>query len=289
MKRWLSNILLVVFAAIFVVSAYFLIDYIMEARKQQDIFNNLANLVEQDKPSATTPQEETENSQQTTRPSGNGITIKPTDGSINDELVPIKDPDTGETIMILPEYATVYMMNTDLVGWMKIDGTNINYPVMQTPDYKDYYLRRDFNGNYSTAGCLYAREECDVNKPSDNITIYGHKMSNGTMFAALHKYQKKSFWEENKYITFDTLTEHHTYEIMSVFITTASIGEGFDYHLFVDAYTEARFNDFVSTCKELALYDTGVEAQYGDKFITLSTCDYSVTNGRLVVVAKRVS
>lgn len=289
MKRWLSNILLVVFAAIFVVSAYFLIDYILESRKQQDLFNNLANLVEQDKPSTTEPQKETENSQQTTGPSGNGITIKPTDGSINDELVPIKDPDTGETIMILPEYATIYMMNTDLVGWMTIDGTNINYPVMQTPDYKDYYLRRDFNGNYSTAGCLYAREECDVNKPSDNITIYGHKMSNGTMFAALHKYQKKSFWEENKYITFDTLTEHHTYEIMSVFITTASIGEGFDYHLFVDAYTEARFNDFVSTCKELALYDTGVEAQYGDKFITLSTCDYSVTNGRLVVVAKRVS
>lgn len=287
MKRWLSNILLVIFAGVFVVSAYMLIDYFMESREQQGEFDKLAELVEQNKPTVNNPQDPTD-SQNTSKPHG-GITFRPTDGSINPDLVPIRDPDTGEVIMLLPEYAYLYMMNTDIVGWMRIDGTIINYPVMQTPDQKDYYLHRNFEGKYSSAGCLYVREECDVNKPSDNLTIYGHKKNDGTMFAALHNYKKKSFWEDNKYITFDTLTEHHTYEIMSVFITTASIGEGFDYHLFVDAYTEDQFNDFVSTCKDLALYETGVEAEYGDKFITLSTCDFGRTNGRLVVVAKRVA
>lgn len=287
MKRWISNILLVVFAAIFVVSAYMLIDYFMESREQQGEFDKLAELVEQNKPTVNDPQNPTD-AQSTSKPHGQ-ITFRPTDGSINPDLVPIRDPDTGEVIMLLPEYAYLYMMNTDIVGWMRIDGTIINYPVMQTPDRKDYYLHRNFEGKYSSAGCLYVREECDVNKPSDNLTIYGHKKNDGTMFAALHDYKKKSFWEENKYITFDTLTEHHTYEIMSVFITTASIGEGFDYHLFVDAYTEDQFNDFVSTCKDLALYETDVEAEYGDKFITLSTCDFGRTNGRLVVVAKRIA
>ena len=290
MKRWLSNVLLVIFGAVFVVSAYLLIDYYIESSQQKEQFNALANLVQQARPQqpATQPQK-AESTQQTVDPNWDGPIIAPTDDSIHEELVPINDPDTGEQIYVLPEYADVYLMNTDLVGWMTIEGTIINYPVMHTPDRTDYYLHRDFNGNSSTAGCLYVREACDVNKPTDNITIYGHKKNDGTMFAALHNYKKESFWEEHRHITFDTLTEHHTYEVMAVFLASASVGEDFDYHLFVDAQTEEQFNDFVSSCTELSLYETGVEAKYGDKLITLVTCDFGLTNGRLVVVAKRVS
>lgn len=289
MKRWLSNILLVLFAAVFVVCAYMLIDYFVESRQQQDTFDELAALVQQgqtqNKP--TDPQN-SESTQNTVDPNWGGLDLTP-DTDPNEGLTPIIHPDTGELFYILPEYAAVFVKNTDMIGWMTVPGTKINYPVMQTPDNKDYYLYRDFYKKSSTAGCLYVREECDVNKPSDNLTIYGHKKNDGTMFAALHNYKKESYWEENRYITFDSLTEHRTYEVMSVFITTASVGEGFDYHLFVDAYTEKQFDDFVDTCQELSLYDTGVDAQYGDKFITLSTCDFSRTNGRLVVVAKRVA
>ena len=77
--------------------------------------------------------------------------------------------------------------------------------------------------------------------------------------------------------------------VFAVFTTTASVGEGFRYHQFIDAYTEEEFNEFVSTCKELAFYETGITPKYGDKFITLSTCEYSQKNGRFVVVAKRIS
>ena len=201
----------------------------------------------------------------------------------------IQDPKTGEIISVLREYETVYLMNTDMVGWMRIDDTKVNYPVMQTPDWTDYYLHRNFEKEYSAHGCLYVREVCDVEHPSDNLTIYGHKMKDGSMFAPLFDYKEKSFWETHKTIHFDTVTEHHTYEIFSVFVTTASVGQGFPYHEFVDAADAAQFDDYVANCKQLALYDTGITPQYGDKLITLSTCEYSQVNGRLVVVAKRVS
>lgn len=180
-------------------------------------------------------------------------------------------------------------MNTDLVGWIQIPDTNINYPVMQSTVVKNYYLYVNFKNEYSNHGSIYVREECDVTKPSDNVTIYGHHTSVGTMFGNLDKFVDKNFWEEHKTFTFDTLTEYHTYEIIAVFRTSANIGEGFAYHHFVDAANEAEFDEFVATCKSLAYYDTGLTAEYGDKLICLSTCEYTLNNGRLVVLAKRIS
>ena len=113
-------------------------------------------------------------------------------------------------------------------------------------------------------------------------------MKDGTMFAPLHGYQDKEFWEDNQYIFLDTLTERHIYQVFCVFTTTASVGKGFEYHLFVDAADQAEFDDFVTQCMLRRMYDTGITAEYGDKLITLSTCEYSQTNGRLVIVAKRI-
>ena len=108
------------------------------------------------------------------------------------------------------------------------------------------------------------------------------------MFNNLLLYKERDYYEERRYIQFNTLTERHTYEIVAVFTTTASVGRGFAYHLFVNAATPEEFAQYVAKCKDLSLYDTGVTAQHGDKLITLSTCEYSQVNGRLVVVAKRV-
>jgi sortase B len=114
-------------------------------------------------------------------------------------------------------------------------------------------------------------------------------MRSGNMFHDLFKFRDKSFWETHKTFTFDTIIEQHTYEVVAVFKTTASVGKGFAYHLFVNAVDEAEFDKYISTCKKLAFYDTGVTAEYGDKLITLSTCEYSQVNGRLVLVAKRIN
>ena len=112
-------------------------------------------------------------------------------------------------------------------------------------------------------------------------------MKDGSMFSGLDHYQKKDFWEEYPTIRFDTLYARQTYTVFAIFKTTASVGEGFNYHLFEDAEDEAEFDEFVSTCKKLAFYDTGITPEYGDKLITLSTCEYTQENGRLVVVAVR--
>ncbi len=274
-KNVVLNILIVVFALIFLVSGFFLVRYIRDSVKHKNEFDSLANIVS------------SAQNKRPAKPQGTG----PSDGSAQEDgpvFVTVKNPKTGEDMEVLQQYAELYTMNSDVVGWMRIDDTKINYPVMQTPNSADFYLHKNFDKEYSAHGCFYARESADVNAPSDNITIYGHNMRDGSMMAGLHKYEDKAFFEAHRFINFDTLFEQHVYEIMAVFVTTATEGKGFAYHRFVDAENEAQFDHYVRTCKDLSFYDTGVDAKYGDKLITLSTCDYTQENGRLVVVAKRL-
>jgi len=275
MKR-ISKILyitaIVLLAAVFLYAGGSLLNYYLESRESQNKYNSLANLV---------------NAARSTVPEATGAT----DATVEtvSPWVTVTDPVTGETRDILPEYAEAYQLNTDMVGWIAIDGTDISYPVVQTSvDNPDYYLYRDFYGKHDAHGCIYVREQCDVDKPSDNVVIYGHRMKDHTMFGQLAKYEDKAFWQENQYIRFDTLKDRHTYQIVYVFITTATLGEGFEYHTFVDARDTSDWNRFLMHCQKLALYDTGLDIDHGDKLITLSTCEYTQENGRLVVVAKQI-
>ena len=185
------------------------------------------------------------------------------------------------------KYAAVYEQNSDFIGWISIEDTKINYPVMQTPGNKDFYLKHAFDKSYSEYGVPYMQENCKLGL-SDNCVIYGHHMQDGSMFADLCKYESEDFYKEHKTIHFDTLAGFGEYEIVCVFKTAAYSADGFKYYHFVDAADAAEFNSFLSTCQSLALYDTGVSAEYGDKLITLSTCEYSRSNGRMVIVARLV-
>ncbi len=188
---------------------------------------------------------------------------------------------------MLARYEALYRENDDLVGWIKIDGTNINYPVVQSKDAPNFYLKHDFEKNYTDYGCPYAQQNCDVQAPSDNVVLYGHNMKDGTMFCDLTNYKSESFWAQHRTIQFDTLTQKNEYTVIAAFKGEAA--ELFAYNAFVDAATPEEFDAYVAAVKELALYDTGISAAYGDKLITLSTCEYSFENGRMVVVAKRTS
>lgn len=280
-KRVIYVILLLVFIAIFLVSGYFLLDYFLESREQTGKYDDLLAIVEAAKEeanSATSPDKSSLGGQ--TLDDGNSNTVK---------LVTVTDPDTGEEVTVLAEYAQLYLLNNDFAGWIQIPDTTINYPIMHTTEGQDYYLYLNFYEEYSNHGSIYAREQCDLQLPTDNVTLYGHNMKDGSMFAPLLNYENKSYWQEHQTIMIDTLTEHHLYQIVAVFKTTASLGKGFEYHTFVEAADEAEFDEFINTCKSLALYDTGITAEYGDTLITLSTCEYSQTNGRFVVVAKRIT
>ena len=271
------TILVILLTAVFFVSGYHVAKYYIESRQQKAHYDDLASIVE----SIQNAEAEIETaSPQPTQPDATEVSA-PED--------PTTEENTSTEPQILPEYQPLYDMNPHLVGWIKIDNTPINYPVMQTHAEKDYYLYRNFDKVHSDRGCIYVPEFCDVFTPSDNVTIYGHNMRDGSMFASLSKYERKSFWQDNSLIAFDTLYGHHTYQIFSVFRTTASVGQGFDYHNFANAADESQFNEFIANCKALSLYDTGITPVYGDKIICLSTCEYSQVNGRFVVAAVRIS
>ena len=156
---------------------------------------------------------------------------------------------------------------------------------MQTKDNPNFYLKHAFDKSYSSYGVPYMQENCDIGI-SDNLVLYGHHMNNGSMFSDLCKYEDETFYQEHKTIRFDTLEGFGEYEVIAAFKTVAYSEEGFKYYHFVQAENEEDFDGYIAECKELALYDTGVTAEYGDQLITLSTCEYSRTNGRMVVVAK---
>ena len=243
---------LAVCVLLFGVSLFQVISHYAGAQKAEEEFTKLAEIVEQ---TEDTPEEE---------PAG----------------------EEQEVISPLERYAELFAMNNDMAGWIRIEDTPINYPVMYTPDNPDYYLKHNFYKESSAYGVPYIAEHCDPMEPSDNVIIYGHHMNNGSMFAGLMNYEDRDFYERHKTVRFDTLTETAEYEVIAVFKTTVYDDTGFKFYLFSHAETEKEFTDYVEQCRELALYDTGVTATYGDKLLTLSTCEYSNTNGRLVVVAK---
>ena len=268
-KKFLYIFFLIFFAGVFLVSTFMLGNYWLNSREKGAEYDDLAQQVAQ-----IQAQQEKNNDSDVPE-----VTV----------TTPYTDPVTNERTIVLPEYAPLFLKNTDMVGWIYVPGTKINYPVMQTPDSPDYYLHRSFQKEYSSHGAIYVKEDCDVNRPSDNLTIYGHHMNDGSMFAGLDNFKTRNFWEEHKTFSFDTLTAHHTYEVFAVFKTTATVGEGFKYHEFVNAADQAEFDAFVANVKALSFYDTGITPEYGDKLICLSTCEYTQTNGRFVVVARRIS
>ena len=198
--------------------------------------------------------------------------------------------DTVETPDILPEYTLVHQKNQRLIGWVKIDDTIVDYPVMQTVN-NEYYLDHNFNQEEDRNGCIFMDYQCDVIRGCDNIILYGHHMKSGKMFGTLNKYSKESYYEEHPVIQFDTIYEKGTYQVMYVFRSKVYSEEDvtFKYYQFINAASEKEFNSAMNEMAALSLYDTGVTASYGDQLLTLSTCDYQENKGRFVVVAKKIS
>lgn len=190
---------------------------------------------------------------------------------------------------VLEEYQTLYNKNRRLIGWLKIDDTNIDYPVMQTIN-NEYYLDHNFNQEYDKNGSLFLDKDCDVVHRNTNLIIYGHHMKSGKMFGNLNNYSSKEYGEKHSLIQFDTIYEKGTYEVMYVFRSRIYNEDEvvFKYYQFLDAASATEFDSYMQEMAALSLYDTGVTASYGDELLTLSTCDSSETDGRFVVVARRV-
>lgn len=200
----------------------------------------------------------------------------------------ISDEDTkGENYRRLKE------QNPDLVGWIRIPGTPVDYPVMWT----EKYLRTDFNGNYSLSGLPFVSADCNVSPMPDekaysNTLIYGHHMQDGSMFAVLTEYEKKDFYEKHKTIEFDRIYEdgsyeEYEYEVFSAFKT--EIGKGFEYYRYADVEDADRFSEYLENVERYSLLTYKRTVDNVSDLMTLSTCSYHVSGdkGRFVVVAVR--
>lgn len=221
-------------------------------------------------------------------------------------LADIYDTEAGEENSkapeILPGYKELYALNPDFIGWLSIDGTVIDYPVMQRMEDESYYLSYDFYGEPNKNGCLIldtdstagtGTKACDyVNgtAPSTNLIIHGHTMKSGEMFGNLKLYADAEYGAGHQIIRFDSLYEEREYELIAVFYSQVYYESDnvFKYYKFFQVDTQEEFDDWYENIKELSLYDTGVTAQLGDEFITLSCCSYHVEDGRFVVVGKRI-
>ena len=255
-----SKIILMLLIVILAISSYFFIKELVKNKKETDIFDDLQEIVE--------------NPENTTNENQFTDILENEEGNLS-----------SENTYNLENIAKI---NSDIIGWIKIDGTNIDYPIMQNGD---YYLHKDIYKNYSSHGTPYLAPFCNL-KRSDNLIIYGHHMKDNTMFSQLEKYKNYNFYLNHKYIKFFTIEDGKTiennYEVMIAFKTIAYSDEGFRYYSYTDFQNYEDYEEFVENCRNLEFYYTGVVGTHQDKYITLSTCEYSQKNGRMVVVAKKI-
>ncbi len=251
-KKYSGIIIFIALLIIFFVSAAKLLLYFETNKTQQEQFENLKQIVEYEQKNDS-----------------------------NDKIYTIE-----EKFKILSGYETLHKQNTDMIGWIKIDGTSLSYPVMYTPNDPQYYLHRNFDKEYSKMGVPFIDEKCSKN--SGNYIIYGHHMKDGKMFAQILSYADEEFYKEHPVIRFDELNELGSYSVISTFyskVYNKDDKDVFRYYEYTDISDPDVFKEYIEQVKSASLYETGVDAEFGQQIITLSTCDYHTKNGRFVVVA----
>lgn len=180
------------------------------------------------------------------------------------------------------DLAVLQEENPDCIAWVSIPGTSIDFPVMQSRDAPEFYLKHDFDRNYSEYGLPFLDARCDL-ETSGNLMIYGHHMNDGSMFSALLKYEDKGYLTEHPMIILETECGAESYAVAAVLCATGSY-EPDEWSIFnCFDLTEQDIREITAR----QLYDTGMELVPGDQILTLATCEYSQRNGRLAVIAVR--
>ena len=263
MKRVLGTIILIIAIICFGWSAFSLGKYAWQTWTTQKNLDNLADKVNNDT-----------------------ISIPDTDKESGESEDPV-----SESEAMMEKYGELYKENKDFIGWLSVEGTKINYPVMYTPNDPEYYLRKNFDGDYDIGGMLFVDARCTFNPTSTDTIIYGHHMNNGTMFGPLMDFQDNDYLKKHSIVTFDTMYRPGTYKIFASFQSKAydPDSEEFKYYDFINAETAYDFEEYLNNIKNLSLYyDEENAPSFGDEIITLSTCDYYTTDGRFAVLAKRI-
>jgi sortase B len=253
-KKWVLNVVFIVCIAIFLACGVYLLRYYMSAKQTESELDELLQLKAESL-------EEAEDVEMLTE----------------------------EGRKILKQYRKLYKKNSDLVGWITVEGTPIDYPVMQTKKNPEFYLHCNYKKEYDVNGLPFLDAKCDVEDAESNLMVYGHHMKSGLMFAHLVDYDSEDFYKKHPYIEFDTLYERREYEIVAAFYSQVYKKDQkvFKYYNWPGHLSKKQYENYAKNCKKLSLYDTGVTPEYGEQLITMVTCAYQTEDGRFVVVAKR--
>jgi len=185
---------------------------------------------------------------------------------------------------IRSQFNSLLEINSDIVGWLEIEGTNINYPILHAED-NDYYLKRNYLKEEARAGSIYLDYRNSIEEFSRNNVIYGHRMKDGSMFGQLKKFLDEDFFKNHSKILYDTLYESYELEVFAVYKTTTDF-----YYIQTDFTSNEEYGHFLNSLKDKSVYKSSSSVGIEDTIITLSTCDYGVDRdeGRLVVHAKLI-
>ncbi|MCI8891555.1 MAG: class B sortase [Eubacterium sp.] len=193
-------------------------------------------------------------------------------------------------LTVLKKYSDLYKQNKDLAGWLSIEGTVINYPVMQTGKKNpDFYLHNGFDKKESDHGTLFVDARNDIVNRDTNLIIYGHNMRDGTMFGGLKSFMDKDYFEKHQELVFDTIYEKAKYRIVAVCLSKVNYQDDdtFRYYNFLNAESKEEFQAFLANIQQLTVFDQNIDISYGDELLTLSTCNSYVQDGRLFLIAKK--
>lgn len=207
------------------------------------------------------------------------------------EIQESMDIQEGEIPTKIDKIKELQAINPDIKGWITIDNTIINYPILQTEN-NDFYLTHDYKKEENKYGSIYLKNSCNLNDNNSNLILYGHNMMDEEMFNSLLKYQDKAFYDEHKTVNITTENEERKYEIVTAFksrVFYKNEKNVFRYYNCLNFKDENEYNNYINNAKKIQLYDTGVTANFGEQLLTMITCEYSQENGRMVVIAKRIN
>lgn len=271
-KDFVYTILYIIFMTIIIISALYIFKFYKmsnEATEESQLLNEI-DLETQEKANNSSNDIETKNNE--------------ADGNTSKNI----ENNNIETTERMLKVKKLQKENDDIVGWLEIEDTNINYPVLQGDD-NEFYLNRNYKKEKSEKGSIFLDAKYNWNIPSNNLLIYGHNIINGLMFQDLLKYESQDFYKKHPNIRFTTEKDDKEYEIISVFksrVYYKAEKNVFRYYDFINAKKEEDYMEFVKNAKKASIYDIEATAKYGDELITLVTCSYHIEDGRFVVIGK---
>lgn len=273
-RRVILGLLMALLVLVFAGALVQMVGLAHAQKSEKEEFSQLQELIRTPAPATAKPTETKKNTAKTTKK-------KTTKKKTTKKKAAKKKEQTQQES---PSYDELYKKNPDCIGWLRIEGTSINYPVMYTPEDEEYYLHRSFDKKYSYSGVPFLGRGSDLN--GNSILVYGHHMKNGSMFADLTKYVKKEYRREHAEILFDIGKERRTYEVIAAFETTVASDETFRYYDYTGKLSKEQWKEYIEALRERDVLMPD-DMTYSDNLITLSTCAYHKKEGRFVVVGRQ--